>query len=99
MIFHRRSIYMDDLCTTTEPIHPSIKVVVVGDDSVGKSCLVTRFVNEEFDPFQPITVGSYCLTKIVEHSGNISKLQVDIMSVVMIIVTSCVHEVLESVYN
>ena len=66
---------MDDLCTA-EPEHPSIKVVVVGDDSVGKSCLVTRFVNEEFDPFQPVTVGSYCLTKIVEHSGVISKLQV-----------------------
>lgn len=82
---------MDDSPCTTEPAHTSIKVVVVGDDSVGKSCLVTRFVNEEFDPFQPVTVGSYCLTKIVEHSGIVSKLQVSIMTIVIIIVTSCVH--------
>lgn len=68
---------MDDTCTVESP-HPSIKVVVVGDDNVGKSCLVTRFVNEEFDPFQPVTVGSYCLTKIVEVSGVVSKLQVSI---------------------
>ena len=75
-MIHRNSIiYMDDLCAT-ESEFPSIKVVVVGDDNVGKSCLVTRYVNEEFDPFQPVTVGSYCLTKIVEHSGIISKLQV-----------------------
>ena len=67
---------MDDNTCTTEPEHTSIKVVVVGDDNVGKSCLVMRFVNEEFDPFQPVTVGSYCLTKIVEHGGIISKLQV-----------------------
>ena len=66
---------MDDLCTS-EPAYPSVKVVVVGDDNVGKSCLITRYVNEEFDPFQPVTVGSYCLTKIIEHSGTISKLQV-----------------------
>ena len=68
---------MDDTCTAESP-HPSIKVVVVGDDNVGKSCLVMRFVNEEFDPFQPVTVGSYCLTKIVEDSGVTSKLQVSI---------------------
>ena len=72
------SIQMDDTCTM-EPAHPSIKVVVVGDDNVGKSCLIMRFVNEEFDPFQPVTVGSYCLTKIVEHSGITSKLQVCIV--------------------
>ena len=82
---------MDDMCTAESP-HPSIKVVVVGDDNVGKSCLVTRFVNEEFDPFQPVTVGSYCLTKIVEESGVVSKLQVstkyDTYDIVFI---SCVH--------
>jgi len=73
---------MDDLCAT-EPELPSIKVVVVGDDNVGKSCLVTRYVNGEFDPFQPVTVGSYCLTKIIEHSGITSKLQVSIVITVM----------------
>ena len=62
---------MDDLCAT-EPELPSIKVVVVGDDNVGKSCLVT-----------PVTVGSYCLTKIIEHSGITSKLQVSIVITVM----------------
>ncbi|XP_065903229.1 uncharacterized protein [Dysidea avara] len=55
---------------------PSIKVVVVGDDSIGKSCFVTRYVNEEFDPFQPVTIGSYFLTKTVKHSGTVSKLQI-----------------------
>jgi len=55
---------------------PSIKVVVVGDDSVGKSCFVTHYVNEEFDPFQPVTIGSYFLTKAIEHGGITSKLQV-----------------------
>ena len=63
---------------------PSIKVVVVGDDSIGKSCFVTRYVNEEFDPFQPVTIGSYFLTKTVKHSGTVSKLQVSLLCLICI---------------
>ena len=67
---------IDDFEQLESSSDPSIKVVVVGDDSIGKSCFVTRYVNEEFDPFQPVTIGSYFLTKTIEHSGIISKLQV-----------------------
>lgn len=43
------------------------KVVVVGDSGVGKSCLLLRFVNNEFNEFSEPTLGAAFLSKIHEY--------------------------------
>ncbi len=44
------------------------KLVLLGDSAVGKSCLVVRFVRDEFFEFQEPTIGGDALfgTKINE---------------------------------
>lgn len=42
------------------------KLVLLGDSSVGKSCLVVRFVRDEFFEFQEPTIGAAFLTQTVE---------------------------------
>ncbi len=37
---------------------PRIKMVLLGDSGVGKSCLVLRFVRGQFDPSSKVTVGA-----------------------------------------
>ena len=39
------------------------KIVLLGDTAVGKSCLATRFVNDQFYEFQEPTIGAAFLTK------------------------------------
>ena len=39
------------------------KVVVLGDKSVGKTCLVLRFIEGYFAPKQQSTIGAFFLTK------------------------------------
>jgi len=41
------------------------KLVLLGDTSVGKSCLVVRFVRDEFFEFQEPTIGAAFLTQTV----------------------------------
>jgi GTPase SAR1 family protein len=36
------------------------KLVLLGDSAVGKSCLVVRFVRDEFFEFQEPTIGGLC---------------------------------------
>jgi small GTP-binding protein len=43
----------------------SLKAVLVGDTKVGKSCILSQFVQETYDPNMPATVGAAFLTKIV----------------------------------
>lgn len=42
------------------------KIVMVGDSSVGKSCLLSRFVRDEFVLDQKPTIGVEFLTKMIE---------------------------------
>lgn len=41
------------------------KLVLLGDTAVGKSCLVVRFVRDEFFEFQEPTIGAAFLTQTV----------------------------------
>ena len=41
------------------------KLVLLGDTAVGKSCLVVRFVRNEFFEFQEPTIGAAFLTQTV----------------------------------
>jgi small GTP-binding protein len=42
-----------------QPARPPVsRVVIIGDFSVGKTCLVNRFVDDNFTPYQQSTVGA-----------------------------------------
>jgi small GTP-binding protein len=53
----------------------SIKVVLVGDTKVGKSCILSRFVQGTFDRDMPATIGAAFLTKVVTTSTGPVRLQ------------------------
>jgi len=43
------------------------KVVLLGKESTGKSCLVKRFIQDEFEIGHPVTVGaSYAAKKVIQ---------------------------------
>ena len=41
-----------------------IKVIVVGDSGVGKSSILFRFVNDEFNEFSEATLGAAFVSKV-----------------------------------
>lgn len=45
-----------------------IKVVVLGQEGVGKSCLVDRFISQRFDEYQKNTIGAAFAAKKVSSS-------------------------------
>ncbi|MCK4827519.1 GTP-binding protein, partial [bacterium] len=46
------------------------KVVMLGDTGVGKSCLVSKFVRDEFSEFQEPTIGAAYQVKNIKCKGN-----------------------------
>lgn len=46
---------------------PRVKLVLLGDSGVGKSCLVLRYVRGQFDPTSKVTVGA----AFMSHSVNL----------------------------
>lgn len=55
-----------------------LKVVILGDGCVGKSCLMNRFVSNHFDDHSFHTIGVEFLNKDVEIDGNTYTLQVSV---------------------
>lgn len=53
-----------------------LKVVILGDGGVGKSCLMNRFVSNQFDEHSFHTIGVEFLNKDIEIDGEIYTLQV-----------------------
>ncbi|EAY11744.1 small GTP-binding protein, putative [Trichomonas vaginalis G3] len=53
----------------------SLKVVLVGDTKVGKSCVLSRFVQGTFDRNMPATIGAAFLTKVITTSSGPVRLQ------------------------
>ncbi|KAJ7559416.1 hypothetical protein O6H91_04G084000 [Diphasiastrum complanatum] len=45
--------------------HLRIKLVLLGDSGVGKSCIVLRFVRGQFDPSSKVTVGASFLSQTI----------------------------------
>uniref|UniRef100_A0A1B6C631 small monomeric GTPase n=1 Tax=Clastoptera arizonana TaxID=38151 RepID=A0A1B6C631_9HEMI len=53
-----------------------LKVVILGDGGVGKSCLMNRFVNNQFDSHSCHTVGVEFFNKDIEIFGESYTLQI-----------------------
>lgn len=53
----------------------SLKVVLVGDTKVGKSCILSRFVQGTFDRDIPATIGAAFFTKVLTTSNGNVRLQ------------------------
>ena len=51
------------------------KILLVGDASVGKTCLMNRFIHNRFDEGYMSTIGVTFYTKIYDYKGNKIKLQ------------------------
>jgi small GTP-binding protein len=52
------------------------KLVLLGDSAVGKSCLVVRFVRDEFFEFQEPTIGAAFLTQTVSLEDATVKFEI-----------------------
>mmetsp|Transcript_20429 Transcript_20429/g.31190 ORF Transcript_20429/g.31190 Transcript_20429/m.31190 type:complete len:110 (+) Transcript_20429:53-382(+) len=52
------------------------KLVLLGDTAVGKSCLVVRFVRDEFFEFQEPTIGAAFLTQSVVLDNSAIKFEI-----------------------
>lgn len=53
---HTKNIRLQTETTMASRVH-HFKLVLLGDTAVGKSCLVVRFVRDEFFEFQEPTIG------------------------------------------
>ncbi|EAY02802.1 small GTP-binding protein, putative [Trichomonas vaginalis G3] len=53
----------------------TLKVVIVGETKVGKSCILSRFVQGSFDASMPATIGAAFLTKVITTSEGPMRLQ------------------------
>jgi small GTP-binding protein len=51
------------------------KVVLVGDQSVGKSSIISRYIRNEFDPTKNPTIGIDFISKNIAVSGKMIRLQ------------------------
>ncbi|XP_066262347.1 ras-related protein Rab-9A [Euwallacea similis] len=56
--------------------NPLLKVVILGDGGVGKSCLMNRFVSNQFDDHSFHTIGVEFLNKDLEIDGQTYTLQI-----------------------
>jgi Ras-related protein Rab-8A len=54
----------------------ALKILTVGDSSVGKSCLLIRFVNDVFSPTYITNIGIDFKIKYVDVDGKRIKLQI-----------------------
>jgi Ras-related protein Rab-8A len=51
------------------------KAIVVGNSGVGKTCLISQFVNDKFSPSFITTIGIDFRQKIIRHDGKIIAIQ------------------------
>ena len=53
-----------------------IKLIVVGDSGVGKSCLLLRFVDNRFRPDHDLTIGAEFGSRVIEVAGESVHMQI-----------------------
>jgi Ras-related protein Rab-2A len=54
----------------------TIKYIIVGNSSVGKSCLLLRYTEDKYEPMHDITIGVEFGTKTVYVDNNTIKIQI-----------------------
>ena len=54
---------------------PEFKVIILGDTSVGKTCILLRFQHNMFLPEHQTTVGASFTTKTVETPNGLANLK------------------------
>nr|CAI5854966.1 unnamed protein product [Callosobruchus analis] len=59
-----------------EDILTTLKILIIGESGVGKSSLLLRFVEDNFDPEQTLTIGVDFKTKRMTIDGNTVKLAI-----------------------
>ncbi|KAL1493983.1 hypothetical protein ABEB36_009660 [Hypothenemus hampei] len=59
-----------------ENILTTLKILIIGESGVGKSSLLLRFTQDNFDPEQTLTIGVDFKTKILNVDDNIVKLAI-----------------------
>lgn len=58
-----------------------LKVVILGDMGVGKTCILNQYVNKKFIEHYKATIGADFLTKEIVMDGPIVTLQVSIIKI------------------
>lgn len=59
-----------------EDILTTLKILIIGESGVGKSSLLLRFTEDNFDPEQTLTIGVDFKTKRLTVDGNTVKLAI-----------------------
>lgn len=59
-----------------------LKVVILGDGGVGKSCLMNRFVKNHFDEHSFHTIGVEFMNKEIQVDGENYTLQVNLIDLI-----------------
>ena len=60
------------------PPPPRVKLVLLGDSGVGKSCLALRLARGEFDPASAVTVGAAFMSTTVPCGGEGRPVRLDV---------------------
>ena len=48
----------------------SIKIIMIGDSGVGKTCICNRIINNKYDKHTPSTIGAHFFTKVVPYKDE-----------------------------
>ena len=59
-----------------DPILTSLKILIIGESGVGKSSLLLRFTDDQFDPEMAATIGVDFKVKVMNQQGNKVKLAI-----------------------
>jgi len=59
-----------------QTIDMQIKLLMIGDSGVGKTCLLLRYANDSFSPTFITTIGIDFKIKTIELGGKVVKLQI-----------------------
>ncbi|KAG0459140.1 hypothetical protein HPP92_022268 [Vanilla planifolia] len=66
----------ESIYDANDPRNIRVKLVLLGDSGVGKSCIVLRFVRGQFDPTSKVTVGASFLSKTIALGDSTIKLEI-----------------------
>ncbi|KAI7726714.1 hypothetical protein M8C21_022793, partial [Ambrosia artemisiifolia] len=70
-----RMVGVSDLKQVTNGGHVKYKVVFIGDQSAGKSSIITRFIYDKFEPTYETTIGVDFLSKTTYLEDQAIRLQ------------------------